>query len=163
VTSTPMTNALRPFLVAAAAFLACAGCLPPSTPSPQPEPVTIVGEVRLVEGTADAIYLEEPVQGFRVVVITRETRIYSSEGQEVDLEAIPPQATLWASGHRTETGTLQADEIRLMTSQLGHLSSNPIPTSATELKGYTNPNRRPGAGPSGILDGGARAGSLVSL
>lgn len=87
----------------------------PSTPAATAESTTTITATALdVSLSARIIMLTEPVGGFDVIAVTEETRLVSSNGEEIRLQAFRPGATIRASGRPGLARTLLASEVQLL-------------------------------------------------
>ena len=84
------------------------------TSSQERTTVTVSGTVQDVMLSAQVITLQTPAEGFRSIVLTRDTRLLSAEGTAVSLSVLRPGTTIRATGRPGTSGALIADEIRIL-------------------------------------------------
>lgn len=90
---------------------------PASTPTaatPEATTVTLTGTVQDVMLSARIILLQAPVQGFRYVAWTPDTRLRSGEGQSIPLQAINAGMRIQVTGRAGSPETVIAEEVRIL-------------------------------------------------
>jgi hypothetical protein len=73
--------------------------------------ITIMGTVMDVSLSARIIMLREPVEGFSVIALTEESKLVSTDGDEITLRDIKPGMTIQASGQPGESNALLASQV----------------------------------------------------
>ena len=68
--------------------------------------ITIIGEVMDVSLSARIITLKDPVEDIRVLALTEDCELTSSNGEKIDLHDIQPGMLIQASGQRGESDSL---------------------------------------------------------
>jgi hypothetical protein len=90
--------------------------LPPASVSPTSAnlgEITIIGNVKEVSLSARYVRLEEPVDGYDLIVLDSDSEVFDVDGSPIDLKEIHTGGIVTASGRLGSSGALIADWIKI--------------------------------------------------